>query len=306
MALPDISIIVPNWNTRELLQDALDSIEATRGALAVETVVVDNASTDGSTEMVRGRGDGVRLVSNPTNLGFARAANLGAASTSGPYLLFLNSDARLMPGALDALGAVAAAQARAALVGAQLRNADGTFQASYAAFPTLGSEFLILSGIGRLLYGPHYPSYGPDDRTGPRTVDWVGGACLLVRRTAFAAVGGFDEGYFMYAEEVDLCARLRSAGWETWYQPAATVVHLGRASTRHRPTTSEAALYRSRVRFFRRHHGAWPATLLAAQIYAFTLVKHVAHGTLRAVTRGHRGRPVVPLRDLALLAETRH
>jgi GT2 family glycosyltransferase len=298
--MPDVSIIIVSWNTRDLLADCLRSIAQTAGDVGVEIVVVDNASADGSQDMLRQRFPHVHLIANPENAGFARAVNQGVGAATARALLLLNSDARLLPNSLRALLDVLAAQPRAAVVGARLCNADGSFQGSHAPFPTLWREFLILSGVGRALYGQWYPSHGHKEGRGPQAVEYVGGACMLVRRDAFAQVGGFDEGYFMYAEEVDFCYVLHRNGWQVWYQPAAAVIHLGGGSSRHRRVDFEGDLYRSRVRFFRKHHGDRAARLLKWQMYGLTGVKLCAHGLLRLASGGRYGRPVVPLRDLAM------
>ncbi len=297
--MPDVSVIIVNWNTRDLLERCLTTAQANAGALSLELVVVDNASSDDSVAMTRARFPGARLIANTANVGFARANNQGAAEAHGRYLLLLNSDAFLQPGALEALVQVADAQPRAGLVGAHLRNADGTFQASHTPFPSLGREFLILSGLGRLAYGRYFPSRGPDEARGPQSVDYVEGACLLVRPEAYAAVGGLDEGYFMYAEEVDLCYALRRAGWQVWYHPQARVTHLGGASSRNRRPEREGDLYTSRVRFFRKHYGAGAAEALKALIYVFTALKIIGHTLLRRLSGGRLGRPVVSLSTLA-------
>jgi N-acetylglucosaminyl-diphospho-decaprenol L-rhamnosyltransferase len=297
--MPDISILILNWNTRDLLVKCLDSIAHTAGNLSAEIVVVDNASSDGSRAMVRERFPNVRLIENETNVGFARGNNQAMAVSSGRYALLANSDAFVWPGAIRALVDLADSQPQAGIVGAQLVNADGSFQASYTRFPSLWRELLILSGLGRLMYGRWYPSHGPEEDKGPQIVDYVEGACLLVRRKAFEEVGGLDESYFMYAEEVDWCYAMRAKGWQVWYQPAAKVTHLGGGSSYNRPLEREADLYRSRVRFFRKHYGARTAELLKLQIYVFTAIKIFVHKLLRAVSGGRYGRPVVPLRYLA-------
>ncbi|MDW8327099.1 MAG: glycosyltransferase family 2 protein, partial [Anaerolineales bacterium] len=241
-----------------------------------------------------------RIIANTENVGFARANNQGAAVARGRYLLLLNSDAFLKPGALEALVALAEAQPRAGVVGARLLNADGSFQASHTPFPTLWREFLILSGLGRLLFGYYYPSRGAEEARGPQIVEYVEGACLLIRKEAFQEVGGLDEGYFMYAEEVELCYAMRQRGWQVWYTPAAKVTHLGGGSSRNRRPQREGDLYRSRVRFFRRHYGDGAAEMLKLQIYAFTIVKYVVHGLFRLISAGRYGRPVVSPRHLAM------
>ncbi len=291
--MPDVSVIVINWNTRDLLERCLAAVRAHAGPLSIELIVVDNASDDDSVAMVRECFPEARLIVNTDNVGFARANNQAAAVARGRYLLLLNSDAFLTPRALEALVTVADAQPRAGLVGAQLRNADGSFQASHTPFPTLWREFLILTGLGRVLFGRQFPSHGPEEARGPQRVDYVEGACLLIRPEAYAAVGGLDEGYFMYAEEVDLCLSLRRRGWEVWYQPAARVTHLGGASSHARRPEREGDLYVSRVRLFRRHYGVWAAESLKWLIYLTTVPKVVVHSLLLRLSNGRLGRPVV-------------
>jgi GT2 family glycosyltransferase len=297
--MPDVSVIIINWNTRELLADCIQSVLSTAGQLEVELIVVDNASTDGSAAMVRQRFPLVQVISNPTNVGFARANNQGVTASRGRYVLLLNSDARLLPQALQSLVDVLEHRPSVGLVGAQLRNPDGSFQASYSSFPGLWQEFLILSGLGRRFRGRWYPSHGPQDSQAPAVVNYVEGACMLVRREAYQAVGGLDEDYFMYAEDVELCYALTKKGWPVYYEPAAQVIHLGGGSSQNRRPEREGDLYVSRVRFFKQHYGLAAANVLAAEIFAFAAVKTVAHSLLRWITRGRYGRQVVPLRRLA-------
>ncbi len=294
----DVSVVVVNWNTRQLLRDCLDSIRANSDGYAVEIVVVDNHSSDDSVEMVRRDYPDVVLIANNSNTGFARANNQGVRAAAGRYVLLLNSDAMLTPGALRSLVALADSNPKIGMVGARLVNADGSFQASYTRVPTLVQEALILSGLGRLLRGRYYPSYGPEEDGGPRPAGYVEGACMLSPRSAYLEVGGLDEGYFMYAEDVDLCYTLAKHGWLVVYQPAARVIHLGSASSKNRKPQREADLYRSRVRFFRKHYGGAQAALLKVLIYSFTAAKMVAHRLLRWFSRGRLGRPVVGMRQL--------
>jgi N-acetylglucosaminyl-diphospho-decaprenol L-rhamnosyltransferase len=280
------------------LAGCLESIKQTAGDIEHEIIVVDNASTDGSQAMVRQRFPRAHLIANRENVGFARANNQAMAMSRGRYALLLNSDAQMLPHAVQAMLDLAEAQPQAGIVGARLVNADGSFQASHTRFPGPWQEFLILSGVGRMLYGRWYPSHGPDEGKGPQVVDYVEGACMLVRREAFEDVGGLDEGYFMYAEEVDWCYAMRVKGWQVWYQPAAKVIHLGGGSSRNRRPQREGDLYRSRVRFFRKHYGNGVACLLKLQIYGFTAIKIVFHRLLRLVSGGRWGRPIVSMRHL--------
>lgn len=299
MSSPDVSVVILNWNTRDLLAECLRTTAAQSDGLSLELIVVDNASTDDSVALVRRDFPHVRVVESPANVGFAAGNNLGVREAGGRCVLLLNTDAFLKPGALRALVDVLDAQPRAGLVGARLVNADGSFQASHTAFPTLTREFLILSGLGRLFFGAHFPSHGAERAAGPQTVDYVEGACLMCRPEAYRQVGGLDAGFFMYAEEVDLCMALKRAGWSVWYQPDAEVTHLGGASSSQRKPEREGDLYASRVRFFRKHYGPVAASLLTGLIFGFTALKNVVHGALRLATGGRRGRPVVSLSRLS-------
>jgi hypothetical protein len=290
--------VIVTWNTRDLTAESVQSVLSNAAGQASEIIVVDNASTDGTAEMLAERFPSVRMIRNQHNLGFAVANNQGAAASASEVLLLLNSDARLLPGALPAMLEILEREPRAAVVGARLVNADGSFQASHSRFPNLVREFLILSGLGRMLLGRRYPSRGPETERGPQVVDYVEGACLLVRWQAYQDVGGLDTNYFMYSEDVDLCYTLQREGWQVWYQPAAAVIHLGGASSRTRPAGREADLYRSRVRFFRKHYGRGQAAALRLMIYALTMLKQVLHAVLRTVSGGRRGRLVVDWREL--------
>lgn len=296
--MPDISIIIINWNTRDLLAECLESLYKTISGTSFDIWVVDNASTDDSVPMVQANFPSVQLILNRDNVGFARANNQAMTASQGRTMLLFNSDAVATPGAVAALMRVIETKPQAGIVGAHLLNSDGSFQASHSPFPNLWQEFLILSGLGRLFYGRSYPSRGAQEDKGPQPVDYVEGACLLVRREAFEQAGGLDEGYFMYAEEVDWCYNMRRAGWQVWYQPEARIIHYGGGSSRNRRTQREADLYRSRVRFFRKNYGDTAAIALKMLIYILTAIKMITHGTLRLLSGNRRGRAVVGIGDL--------
>jgi N-acetylglucosaminyl-diphospho-decaprenol L-rhamnosyltransferase len=296
--LPLLSVVIVNWNTRALLAECIVAVEHEAAAITHDIWVVDNGSTDDSVAMLRRDFPHIHLIESRINLGFAGANNLAMQRSTGRYLLLLNTDAIVRPGAIRALLHLAESAPRAGIVGAHLLNPDGAFQASYTNFPTLWQEFLILSTLGRRLRGRWYPSHGAEVANGAQRVDYVEGACLLVRRAAFEEVGGLDEGYFMYAEEVDWCRRMAAAHWEVWYAPAAQVVHIGGASSTNRKASREADLYRSRVRYFRTYHGRLQAGLLKAMIVSFTAIKQAGHALLRRLTGNRRGRQVVTVGDL--------
>lgn len=295
----DLSVIIVNWNTRDLLAGCLRSVYETAGSVDLEVIVVDNGSTDSSVEMVRREFPQVKLIVNADNVGFARANNQALSCSRGRYVLLLNSDTRLLPGAVERGLQHMEEHPRAGLLGVRLLNGDGSFQASYTPFPTLGREFLILSGLGRLLIGPFFPSRGPCEGKGAQRMEgYIEGAYMMARREAIEEVGGLDEAIYMYAEDVDWCYRFHKAGWEVWYLPDAPIIHYRGQSSKKRQGRMEAELYRSRVYFFRKYYGRAAAAGLKALIYAMTAPKIVVHGLLRFATGGRRGRIVANWKDL--------
>jgi len=299
--MTDLSIVIVNWNTCDLLAQCLQSIHDTASDLDPEIVVVDNGSTDGSVRMIRERFPRTHVIVNAENMGFVRANNQAIARCQGRYVLLLNSDTKVLPGALDEMVRFMDAHPDAGVAGARLLNPAGTFQASHSPFPTLWREFLMLSGLGRRFVRPRYPSYGPEVEKGVQQVDYVEGACLLVRREAVDKVAGLDEGIFMYAEEVDWCYRFAQAGWEVWYLPHVTIVHYGGQSSKQCQGRMEAELYRSRIYFFRKHYGLIQSQLLKVLIYLITPVKWAAHRTVHLLSGGTKGRNVVGWRELRMI-----
>ena len=218
----------------------------------VETIVVDNASHDGSADAIAAQYPSVRLIRSERNLGFAGGVNRAAPEASGEHMLVLNSDARLEPGALDLLLQHLNSHPRAGLVAPALRYADGRAQASAFVFPGLLQIALDLYPINRLMDSR---INGRISSTVPRQVDYPLGACMLIRRAAWHDVGPLDEGYFMYLEEIDWCRRARAHGWQIWHQPRAIAMHHGGSSTSQQPDAMFAQLWRSRLRYYARFHG---------------------------------------------------
>jgi len=269
---PDVTVVIVNWNTRQLLKDCLASlVERTRGC-SYEVIVVDNASGDGSVAMVEATFPSVRLLVNASNLGFAAGCNLGIEKARGRQLLLLNSDTRFDEDALATLVRFLDAHPEAGLVSCALRNADGSSQPSIGHFPRFfGAIAAKFRQLGRHDPGPwrnfDYPFLTLAEHEREQDVDWVAGAVMLARREVVAQVGGMDESIFLFAEEWDWCHRIRSAGWRILFTPTARVVHLGSGSW----VFSEGLLNQSRragiFAFSRKHYGAASATglqLLAA------------------------------------------
>jgi hypothetical protein len=254
-----IGVVVVSFNTRDLLRDCLASVLAQGPA---ETVVVDNGSTDGSAEEVGGGFPDVRLISCPENPGFGGAANRGIAACRTPFVLLLNADTRLEPGALAALVRALEGHPRAGVVGPRLLDPDGRPQSSWFPDPTplhllaLNTYLNRLVRVAPVLRRRFRPVWARRVPAGP--VPWIKGAALAFRRAAFEQVKGFDEGFFLYAEDIDLCFRLRQAGWEVRCAPEARVVHIEGASTRQARSASTARFFDSLARFYQLHYPpAW-------------------------------------------------
>jgi N-acetylglucosaminyl-diphospho-decaprenol L-rhamnosyltransferase len=263
-AMTSIGIVIVSFNTRELLRGCLESLRDC--ALVSRVVVVDNASRDGSAEMVRVAFPGVELAALTENLGFAAGTNAGLrhlldiVSQSFDYVLLLNPDTVVHPGAIEALVAFLEAHPRVGAVGPRLLNLDGTVQLAAFRFPTLAMTALDLFPPGEVLPGRLYNSWWhgryPAETTAeaPFPIDHPLGACILARRAVVEQVGLLDERFFMYAEEVDWCFRIRAAGWAIWQEPRARVTHVGGAATSQFRSRMLVALYQSRLRFFRKHY----------------------------------------------------
>lgn len=230
--------------------------------LTTDIWVVDNASQDGTTDRVREAFPQVRLVVNKENRGFAAANNQGMALAKGRYFLLLNPDTEVVGDALARMIAYMNRHPQVGVLGPQLRYPDGRAQPSRRRFPTLATALLDSTPLQQVL--PHNPvlrRYYIEDRPADETqpVDWLVGACLLVRRQVVEQVGGLDEEFFMYFEELDWCRRIRQAGWEIVYLPKATVIHYEGKSSDQVVPLRHIRFQSSKVRYFDLHHGRWPA-----------------------------------------------
>ncbi len=190
---PDVSVVIVSWNTRDFTLACLASLPAAAASLGWEAWVVDNASADDSVAAIRREHPGTRIIANGTNLGFAAANNQGIVACRGRYVLLLNSDTVMPPGSLQSLVAFADAHPRAGVVGPTLLNPDGSYQTGPTPFPSLWTETLSVTGVGRRLTYRGYPSVSARRARAARRADYVGGACMLARREAIDAVGLLDE-----------------------------------------------------------------------------------------------------------------
>ena len=267
----DLSIVIVNWNTRDDLGRCLASLRAASDQLSLETIVVDNASSDGSANLIERRCREVKVLPLRRNYGFAVANNLGLQEASGRYQMLLNPDCLVHPGALTRLVEDADEHPEAGLLGPMLLNADGSLQYSCRSFPTISALFFRNTPLSKLAPNNRFAaSYlmSSWSHQRPRTVDWLSGACLMARAELLAEIGGLDERFYMYCEDMDWCRRAWDAGWQVRYQPEAVVTHLIGRSSDQRPVPMVVEHHRSMWRYVRKHHGAAAAGLAAPLIAA--------------------------------------
>ena len=274
----DVSIIIVSWNVRELLRRCLQSVRQQTAddrlpinsdacGLSSEILVVDNASNDGTVEMLRAEFPTVRVIANTENVGFTRANNQALAVAQGRYLFLLNPDTELRANALQTLFDYAEANPRVGMIGPQLLYGDGTPQSSRRRFPTLATAFLESTKLqqwfprNRIL-SHYYMLDTRDDAIQP--VDWINGSAMFARRELYDQIGGFDEGFFMYSEELDWCYRAKQAGWQIVYLPTAQITHYEGKSSEQAVARRDIYFNSSKILFVRKYRGAFVAETLRA------------------------------------------
>jgi len=285
---PEASLIMLSFNTRELVRESLSSLIASSADVDAEIIVVDNASHDGSADMVAAEFPQVRLIRAPQNLGFAGGNNLGRKAAQGDFLVLVNSDAFIEPGALQRGLERMRESPQVGLAGGLLVGRDQRLEPSARRFPSLLNDLLSLTGLAARY--PHSRFFGRFDRTWanphePAQVDWVPGAFCIIRQSALEQIGFFDERFFLYYEEVDLCRRLRKAGWTVWYWPDLQAVHWGGESSKtlSAQTVSnhgrQLTLWRMRsaLLYYRKHHGllaAWGCASIESNWHRLRMLKN--------------------------------
>lgn len=288
---PSIDAVIVNWNTGELLRDALSSLAGSgrQGLGRVGAVVVDNASSDDSLSGAEDAGLPVRVIRNAENRGFAAACNQGAAESSADYLLFLNPDVTLMEDTLSRVVEFMESDRGAGIgiAGVRLEDGNGDFIHSCAHFPTLGVRFAEMSGLGfvapeHVRWGPMHESECREDRE----VDHVAGAFFFMRGDVFRSVGGFDERFFVYNEECDLALRANQAGWPSYYLAGVRARHLGNRSTDQVKPQRLFYLLRSRAQYFDKHFPRPVAAAHAALSCVLEPVTRLLHSLIPSTSSG--------------------
>ncbi|MCP5462732.1 MAG: glycosyltransferase family 2 protein [bacterium] len=253
----NISIIIVNFNTIELLKRCLTSIKRYAGITGYEIIVVDNNSNDGSSAMVQHEFPEVRLIASKENLGFVGGNNLAAKSAQGKYLLLLNSDTELTEEGLSGIYEFAEHRHDAGLVGGKMLNADGSVQYSCRKFPTLLSEFINQTFCLIKYFNPFATSHKmmKFDYNSIQAVDWVSGAYMLLKKDLASSIGLFNPHIFMFFEDTDLCKRIRKTGREIYFYPSSTIYHFHGMSSKKNISRSIAACFHGSLIYFCTHHG---------------------------------------------------
>lgn len=267
---PRLSIVIVSWNVSEDLALCLDSLRSNND-VCFEVIVVDNASVDDTLTMLK-RYPEVQVIANSENRGFAAANNQGLAVAAGQYMLMLNPDTVVPAGAISQLLAFADDHPEAGVIGPRLLNSDGTLQASCRRFPTVRAALIRHTFLEHLL--PHAAAIreylmSDWDHESPREVDWVSGACMLIRRTAWEQVGPLDEGFYWGSEDVDYCFRMHQAGWKVLYTPQPAITHAIGRSTTQAIVPTIIRTHRSMQRLYAKHlaRSWWAKTVVTAGVW---------------------------------------
>lgn len=262
--MPDLSIIIVSWNVRDLLAACLESILRSAPGLTIEIIVVDSASEDGTVDMLRQRFPQVSLLPQTANIGFTRGSNIGLAAAQGRYLLLLNPDTEIIEDALSRMVTYLDEHPAVGIVGPHTLNGDGSYQSTRRRFPTIALGFFESTWLQpyapRMMMDRFYVRDVPEDAT--LKVDWVQGSALMARREVYAQIGGLDEGYIMFSEELDWCKRAVLSGWRVAYLGSAYITHHGGKSTDQVIARKHIHFQESKLRYYRKYHGARVAHLM--------------------------------------------
>lgn len=281
---PQLTVVVVNRNTADLLVRCLEHIFSSELPQPPQVIVVDNGSTDDSTERVRAQFSDTEIIEAGRNLGFAAANNRAFERVEGDFVMLVNTDAMLDPHCAAGLISLMGHDRSIGMVGPQLLNDDGSKQTSYEAVPTLATETLNRSLLKRL-----FPDRFPGktrELTQPVQVEALIGAVMLIRRSALENIGGFDEDYFFFLEETDLAVRMRKAGFKVVHDPRSSAVHLQGATASGYRSSARIEFYRSRYTFFKKHYGYAATGFLKTVMTLNLLINSIALGTATLLTGG--------------------
>lgn len=285
-----LSIIIVSWNAKKLLFECLDSLASQHSGLSIETIVVDNGSTDGTPEAVARRYPNVRLIQNGANLGFAKANNIGIRQATGKYLCLINSDVVVHPECLRTLFSYMEANPRVGILGPRIVGSNGKRQRSCMRFPSLWNQFCRALALDTFfpsrIFGGFLMKDFSHDNT--RDVDIVNGCFWMTRRKAVAQIGLLDERFFMYGEDMDWCRRFRQAGWRAVFFAGASATHYGGGSSANAPARFHVEQRRANLQYWWKHQGRLAAYAYLGIIGFEELLRALGYGFLFLVRRSRR------------------
>ena len=297
-----VSIIIVSYNTADLLDQCLESIERSDSRLDLDVIVIDNGSHDGSADLVAGRYPGVRLIRNSENLGFSKASNQGMRLSVADYVLLLNSDTVILPGSIDRVVEYLEANPDVGVVGCKVLKPDGTLdRPSRRSFPTPANSFYQRIGLTNLFpksrrFAAYYLSYLDPDEVA--LIDCVMGAYMMIRREVIDRIGLLDEDCFFYAEDIDYCFRAKQAGWQVAYYPKATIIHHRGASTAKSRRRATTYFHHSMLVFYRKHQAPYRSRLVNGLVYSGIALSYGLALVWNTITRPRYARPLTNLREL--------
>lgn len=290
--MPSLSIVIVNWNTREMLRECLQSVFMTTGALDFEVIVVDNASEDGSVAMVKADFPQAHLICNTENRGFAAANNQGFAVSAGEHILLLNSDTIVHEDVLEKSVEWLDTHPDVGAMGCRVLNTDGSVQKTCSMYPSLLNQFLLTSGLSKLSWPRFFSRYQMDgwQRDDEREVEVISGCYLLVRKTVIDEVGVLDESFFFFGEETDWCKRMRDAGWVLMFAPVGEITHHGGGSVKSLNDKRDVMLSEAIIRLHRKHSGLVGALAAFVIILSFNGSRAIAWSLASLVASSLRAR----------------
>lgn len=296
-ATPRVTFVIVSWNARDYLRECLETLRIATSAIASEVFVVDNASTDGSWELVRDKFPEVALIQNDQNLGFARANNQGIEIARGEYVCMLNSDIHVFPDTVEKVLRFMTEHPDVGLVGPRILNRDGTTQPSCRTLPSLRSSLMRALSLDTTfprshLFGGHFMTHWHYE--GERDVEVLSGCFWFARRVAIDRVGPLDTRFFMYGEDIDFCRRFSAAGWRVRFFPGAEAIHYGGASSANAPARFWLEMQRANLQYWLKHHGATSSLVFYAILVLHHGIRAVAFG-MRSAVSGSDERAVVNL-----------
>ena len=288
---PFLSIIVVTWNGKKYAIECLDSLTSQSSRLSVEIIVVDNGSTDGTPEAIRTEFPDVTLIENHANLGFARANNIGMESSRGKYICLVNSDVVIPVGCLEKMVEYMESHPKIGVLGPKMVSPDGGVGASVMRLPTVWNTLCCALGMHTIFPGSKFlggflmDAYPYDSI---EEVEILTGWFWLIPRTALNIVGGLDERFFMYGEDIDWCHRFRDAGWQVIFYPDASALHYGAASSGEAPSRFYVEMRRANLQYFRKHHGVLGVLGYRFAIWTHELIRMVGYSILYCCDRQRR------------------